>query len=62
MKYFADDYEDIWAIDDDNNEFVFSYKTLKLEPTSMLDPMWGGVTEEYAKKRMAEIAKAARAR
>lgn len=56
MKYFADDYEDIWAIDENGNQFVFSYKTKKLEPTTGINPYWGGVSEEYAKKRMAEIA------
>ena len=58
MKYFADDYEDIWAIDEKGNQYVFSYKTKKLEPTTRLNLMWGGVSEEYAKKRMAEIAAA----
>lgn len=57
MKYFADDNEDIWAKDENGNQYVFSYKTKKLEPTTRLNPMWGGVSEEYAKKRMAEIAK-----
>lgn len=56
MKYYTDDNEDIWAIDEKGNQFVFSYKTKKLEPTNRLNPMWGGVSEEYAKKRMAEIA------
>jgi len=56
MKYFADDSNDIWAIDEKGNKFVFSYETKKLEPTNRLNPMWGGVSEEYAKKRMAEIA------
>ena len=57
MRYFADDHEWIYGRDDDDNKFVFHYKTLKLEPTDWIDPYWGGVTEEYAKQRMAEIAR-----
>ena len=58
MKYYADDYEDIWAVDENGKTFVFSYKTKQLEPTTRFNPMWGGVSEDYAKKRMAEIAAA----
>jgi hypothetical protein len=56
MKYFLDDDNDVWAMDEKGNKFVFSYKTKKLEPTDHLDLMWGGCSEEYSKKRMAEIA------
>lgn len=56
MKYYADDYEDIWAVDENGKTFVFSYKTKQLEPTTRFNPMWGRVSEEYAKKRMVEIA------
>ncbi len=58
MRYFLDDDNDVWAMDEKGNKFVFSYKTKKLELTDRLDLMWGGCSEEYAKKRMAEIAAA----
>lgn len=56
MRYFLDDDNDVWAKDENGNEFVFSYKTLKLEPTKGLNIMWGSCSEEYAKQRMKEIA------
>ena len=58
MKYFLYDNNDVCAIDEKGNQFVFSYKTKKLEPTTGISPMWGGCSEEYAKKRMEEIKNA----
>ncbi len=57
MKYFLDDNNDVWAMDEKENQFVFSYKTKKLEPTKRLNLLWGGCSEEYAKQRMNEIVK-----
>lgn len=56
IRYFLDNRDDVWAMDIKGNKFVFSYKTKKLEPTDYLDLMWSGCSEEYAKKRIAEIA------
>ena len=61
MRYFVNDHDWIYAIDDDGREFVFSYKTLKFKPTDWIDSYWGGVSEEYAKQRMAEIARGRKA-
>lgn len=62
--YFSDDNEWIYAMDADGTEFVFSLKENALVENKgciMLNCMkggWGGCSEEYAKKRMAEIATA----
>lgn len=60
--YFSDDNEWIYAMDANKKEFVFNLKENALiehKGCVMLNCMkggWGVCSEEYAKKRMAEIA------
>jgi hypothetical protein len=56
MKYFLDDDNDVWAIDQNGNEFLVTKGKLIPAKKGSVDLMWGGCSEEYAKKRMAEIA------
>ena len=56
LKYYLDDYDWVYAIDEDDNHYYFNIKTGKLEERyHCVDLYWGGCTEEYAKKRMKEL-------
>lgn len=57
MNYYLNDNNWVYAIDKNGKHYAFNVKTKKLEEHyNCVDIMWGGCTEEYAKKRMAEIA------
>jgi len=51
MRYFLSDYDKAFAIDTKGNEFYVS-KSKGLIPAEKgtVDLMWGGITEEEAKK------------
>ena len=55
MKYFLNDHDWVYAIDEKGNKLAYNWKEKKFVPTENFDPMWGGCTEEYAKKRMKEL-------
>ena len=57
IRYFFDDRDDVYAMDINGNEFYVT-KNNGLVPADKgtIDLYWGGCSEEYAKKRMAEIA------
>lgn len=58
FNYYLNDYDWVYAIDEDGNEFAFNVQSGKLEEQrNCVDPYWGGCTEEYAKKRMQELLK-----
>ena len=58
FKYYLNDYDWVYAINEDDNHFVFNIQTGKLEEQyHCVDLYWGGCTEEYAKKRMKELMK-----
>ena len=58
FKYYLNDYDWVYAIDEEGNNYVFNIQTGKLEEQyNCVDLYWGGCTEEYAKKRMDELLK-----
>lgn len=51
MKYFADDYDRAFAMDEKGNEFyVTKSKGLVPADKGTIDIMWGGITEAQARQ------------
>lgn len=48
MEYFLDDNNDVWAIDQNGNEFLVTKKKLIPAKKGSVDLMWGGCSEEEA--------------
>jgi hypothetical protein len=49
MKYYLDNQDDVWAIDQNGNEFLVTKDKLIPAKKGSVDPMWGGISEEDAK-------------
>lgn len=45
MRYFLDNQDDVWAIDEEGREFLVTKKGLIPTESGSIDPMWGGVDE-----------------
>lgn len=57
-KYYLDDNDWVYAIDDEGNHYAFNANSGKLEERyACVDSRWGGCSEEYARQRMAELLK-----
>lgn len=59
MKYYLSDQDYVFAIDNSGKEYAFNLKEKRLKevPKGTINPLWGGCTESYAKKRMADLSK-----
>ncbi len=56
FNYYLDDYDWVYAIDEDGNHYCFNIQTRKFEERyHCVDLYWGGCSEEYAKKRIKEL-------
>ena len=57
-KYYLDDNDWVYAIDNEGKHYAFNAISRKLEErNACVDSYWGGCSEEYAKQRMTEILK-----
>ena len=59
MRYFLDNQDDVWAIDQNGNEFLVTKKKLIPAKKGSVDLMWGGCSEEEA-EHFAKQQKGAR--
>lgn len=50
MRYFLDNQDDVWAIDQNGNEFLVTKDRLIPVKKYSIDLMWGGLSEEEAKE------------
>lgn len=57
LKFFMNDNEVIVGLSKDRKVYGLSYKTGELfeVENGSVNPMWGGCTVEYAKRKQAEI-------
>lgn len=45
MKYYLDNQDDVWAIDQNGNEFLVTKRGLIPAKKGSVDIMWGGIAE-----------------
>nr|DAU31856.1 MAG TPA: hypothetical protein [Bacteriophage sp.] len=50
MRYYLSNIDKSFAIDKKGNEFYVTKSSLVPAKKGTVDPMWGGITEEEAKK------------
>lgn len=45
MRYFLDNQDDVWAIDEKGREFLVTKNRLIPAKFGSINPMWGGIDE-----------------
>jgi len=47
MKYYLSDIDHVYGVDEDGKIYILTKEGLKPSSRTFIDPMWGGIAEEF---------------